>query len=151
MENEQEFNVWEWMSSFTLEGLSEPTVNYAGASPKRNAVVEETFEMALGVMVFSERLVKINTVFADQILRSGTAVGSHTREAQNAESAADFLHKMKIDFKELEETEYRLALGHRKPHYPHDDELLTKVRKLFPLFKSIILSTRLRVNAQRKK
>lgn len=102
-------------------------------------------------MDYCERFYKVNRVFADQLLRSGTAVGSHTREAQNAESAADFLHKMKIAFKELEETAYRVGLCHGKSHYPHDPELQQRIKRLFPLFNSIIHSTRLRVDQQRKK
>jgi hypothetical protein len=58
---------------------------------------------------------------------------------------------MKIAFKELEETDYRLGLCHAKPHYPHDDTLVAKTKRLFPLFNSIIHSTRVRVNQQRSK
>ncbi len=151
MEAMEEFNAREWMCSFTFEGAAEPPGEYAAQPGRRNAVVEETFELALVVMDYSERLQKVNPVFADQILRSGTSVGSHSRESQNAESAADFLHKMKIAFKELEETDYRVGLCHAKSHYPHDHDLVQRIKRLFPLFNSIIYSTRLRVNAQRTK
>jgi four helix bundle protein len=39
-----------------------------------------------------------------QILRSGTAVAANYGEARGAESRADFIHKLKIVFKELNET-----------------------------------------------
>jgi four helix bundle protein len=45
-----------------------------------------------------------------QILRSGTAPGSHYREACGAESRVDFVHKLKIGLKELYETDYWLAV-----------------------------------------
>lgn len=151
MEHLEEFNAREWMCSFTFDGAAEPPGEYSVQPGRRNAVVEETFELSLSVMDYCERLHKINPVFADQVLRSGTSVGSHSREAQNAESAADFLHKMKIAFKELEETDYRVGLCHAKPHYPHDPELVQRIKRLFPLFNSIIHTTRLRVNAQRSK
>jgi four helix bundle protein len=35
-------------------------------------------------------------VFANQILKSGTSIGADVSEAQNAESKADFIHKIKI-------------------------------------------------------
>ena len=128
--------------------VSDPVVPYGGPDRKRNAVVEETFELASRVMDFSERLIKVNEVFADQVLRSGTSVGSHTREAQSAESLSDFLHKMKIAHKELEETDYRLDLCHLKDHYPRDPELVRCTKALIPLFHSILTTTRTRLNAQ---
>jgi four helix bundle protein len=39
-----------------------------------------------------------------QIIRSGTAVAANYGEARGAESRADFVHKLKIVFKELNET-----------------------------------------------
>ena len=128
--------------------LAEPGVPYGDGPRKRNAVVEETFDLASCVMDFSERLVKVNDVFVDQILRSGTSVGSHTREAQSAESLSDFIHKMKIAHKELEETDYRLALCHVKAHYPHDEELVKRTQALMPLFHSILSTSRNRLNLQ---
>lgn len=41
---------------------------------------------------------------SEQLLRSGTAPALNYAEAQDAESAADFIHKMKICLKELRET-----------------------------------------------
>jgi four helix bundle protein len=40
----------------------------------------------------------------DQILRSGTAAAANYGEARGAESRADFIHKLKIVSKELNET-----------------------------------------------
>ena len=39
-----------------------------------------------------------------QILRSGTAAAANYGEASGAESRADFIHKLKVVFKELNET-----------------------------------------------
>jgi four helix bundle protein len=39
-----------------------------------------------------------------QILRSGNAVAANYGEARGAESRADFIHKLKVVFKELNET-----------------------------------------------
>ena len=39
-----------------------------------------------------------------QILRSGTAAAANYGEARGAESRADFIHKLRIVFKELNET-----------------------------------------------
>ncbi|MFN5134091.1 MAG: four helix bundle protein [Chitinophagaceae bacterium] len=47
-------------------------------------------------------------VMSKQLLRSGTAVGALIREAQNAESKMDFVHKLGIAQKECDETLYWL-------------------------------------------
>ena len=47
---------------------------------------------------------KAGTHVAGQILRSGTSPAPNYGEAQSAESAADFVHKLKIALKELRET-----------------------------------------------
>ena len=49
-------------------------------------------------------------VLSKQLLRSGTAVGAMVREAEHAESKADFVHKMAIAQKEINETIYWLEL-----------------------------------------
>ena len=69
--------------------------------------------------VFATRIVKLyqfltqhknEFVMAKQLLRSGTAVGALVREAQNAESKADFIHKLGIAQKECDESTYWLEL-----------------------------------------
>ena len=49
-------------------------------------------------------------VLSKQMLRSGTAIGALTREAEHAQSRADFINKMNIALKEANETEYWLML-----------------------------------------
>ncbi|MBL7951831.1 MAG: four helix bundle protein [Flavobacteriales bacterium] len=129
-------------------GVAEPASPYGDPGRRRNAVVEETFELASRVMDYTEVLFRTNRVFADQSLRSGTSVGSHTREAQSAESLADFAHKMKMAHKELEETDFRLSLCHVKTHYPHDEELVRRTKALIPLFHRILTTSRTRLNQQ---
>lgn len=53
---------------------------------------------------------KKETVLSKQLLRSGTAIGALVREAEQAESKSDFIHKMAIALKEANETEYWLLL-----------------------------------------
>ncbi len=49
-------------------------------------------------------------VVTSQMLRSATAVGANYREANRAESKADFIHKTALALKEAAETEYWLEL-----------------------------------------
>ena len=45
-----------------------------------------------------------------QQIRSGTASAAHYAEARGAESSADFIHKLRIAVKELNETEFWLRI-----------------------------------------
>lgn len=49
-------------------------------------------------------------VMAQQFLRSGTAIGANYREANRAESHADFIHKIAIIEREASETQFWLEL-----------------------------------------
>lgn len=150
MMNAENFEADAWLRSFVgNDEVVEPAASYGRAGRPRNAVVEETFELASRTMDYCELLVKVNPVFADQILRSGTSVGSHVREAQGAQSLRAFINKMKVAHQELEETEYRLDLCHIKAHYPHDETLLLKTKKLFPLFHAILKTSIERQNSER--
>lgn len=86
---------------------------------KRNEIVEISFEFALKIIEYSEQLEENRKyVIARQILKSGTSIGANIREAQSAESKADFIHKFKVSHKEAEETEYWLLLCERAKSYP---------------------------------
>ncbi len=49
-------------------------------------------------------------VLGKQVLRSGTSVGAHYREAKRARSNAEFVSKMESGLQELEETVYWMEL-----------------------------------------
>src|SRR4030067_244330 len=49
-------------------------------------------------------------VIGKQVLRSGTSVGAHYREARRAKSDADFISKIEGALQELDETAYWLEL-----------------------------------------
>ena len=66
-------------------------------------------------------------VLGRQVLRSGTSVGAHYREAQRAKSNADFISKIEGALQELDETSYWLELL-------VESEIVTK-EKLEPLMK----------------
>jgi four helix bundle protein len=94
---------------------------------KRNLIVEESFQFALDIIEFCDELEsKRKYSLAKQLFDSGTSVGANIREAQNAESKADFIHKMKISAKEADETEYWLLLCKHSKGYPFNEPLLDK-------------------------
>jgi len=113
---------------------------------KRNEVLELSFEFALQIIVYCE-LLEANRkyVIARQLLKSGTSIGANIREAQNAESKLDFIHKLKIAAKEADETEYWLLLCEKSTNYPSTASLLTQLISIKKLLNNIIATMRRKI------
>lgn len=79
---------------------------------KKSPLLEKSFALAIRVVNLHKHLVenKKEYVMSKQLLRAGTNPGAMIREAQNAESGKDFIHKLAIGQKELGETQYWLEL-----------------------------------------
>ena len=78
---------------------------------KENIILKLTFNFAVEIVQFTEDLQKERKfVIGDQLLKSGTSIGANVKESQNAESKRDFIHKLKIALKEVDETEYWLFI-----------------------------------------
>ena len=71
-----------------------------------------TKEFALRIIRLYSSLPKTTEtqVLGKQVLRSGTSVGAHYREATRARSPAEFISKIEAGLQELEETVYWLEL-----------------------------------------
>jgi four helix bundle protein len=110
---------------------------------KDNLIVKLTLEFALEIIGYSELLEEHKKyVIARQLLKSGTSIGANIREAQNAESRADFIHKMKIAAKEADETEYWLVLCEMSKNYPKPDGLKEKLQSIINILSKIISSSK---------
>ncbi|NDV59699.1 four helix bundle protein [Bacteroides sp. 519] len=104
-----------------------------------NIILDKSFLFALTIIKYTEELEKRRKfVLANQLLKSGTSVGANVREAQNCESRADFIHKLKIAAKEADETEYWLLLCKHSEDYPFEETLLTDIKELQKIINSII-------------
>jgi len=98
---------------------------------KDNIIVNKTIGFSLLIIDFCEELEsKRKFVIANQLLRSGTSIGANVHEAQNAESKADFIHKIKIAAKELDETKYWLILCKKAKSYPFNNELENQIKEI---------------------
>ena len=116
---------------------------------RENVIVNKSFEFALNIIKYAELLENLRKfVIANQILKSGTSVGANIREAQNAESRADFIHKMKIASKEASETEYWLLLCKSSENYPSSGNLLEDINEIMKLLSKIISSSKNNINSQ---
>lgn len=107
-------------------------------SEKRSIIKDRSF-------LFAKRIIKLYQYITDskkeyvitkQLLRSGTAVGALVREAQNAESRADFIHKLGIAQKECDESLYWLELLYESG-YLKEKEFLSIQKEAGDLLKMI--------------
>ena len=97
-----------------------------------------TKEFSLQLIRFLESLPKnyLGEALGRQLLKSGTSIGANYREANRAESKADFIHKLAIAEKEASETVYWLELmteagiGDRKDVA----KLLQEAREILAIF-----------------
>ena len=73
---------------------------------------ERTKRFALRIIRMYAALPKeqVAQVLGKQVLRSGTSIGAHYREANRARSDAEFLSKVRLALQELDETAYWLEL-----------------------------------------
>lgn len=81
---------------------------------KDGVIQSKSFAFAVRIVNLYKFLTaeKKEYVLSKQVLRSGTAIGALVREAEQAESKPDFVHKMAIALKEANETAYWLDLLH---------------------------------------
>ena len=108
-----------------------------------NLIVNLTFDFALEIIKYAEQLRMLHKYeMSSQIFRSGTSIGANVREAQNAESKRDFIHKFKIAAKEADELEYWLKLCNTSEHYPYSMELITKLEPIIKVISKIISSSK---------
>jgi four helix bundle protein len=76
------------------------------AESRAEALEERLVDFAVAIIPIANRLGEsfAGRSLAGQIIRSGTAAAPNYAEARSAESRADFIHKLRIAIKELNET-----------------------------------------------
>jgi four helix bundle protein len=106
----------------------------------------KSFAFALRVVKLARHLQseKREFVLSNQVLRSGTAIGALVREAEHAESKADFIHKMTIALKEANETLYWLELLHQSEYLTNQSftSIRTDSEELVKLLVSIVKTSK---------
>jgi four helix bundle protein len=126
----------------------------AGESPfdqraaAKRPLRQKTFAFAVRIVRLAQHVRAENKehVLSKQVLRSGTAIGALVREAEQAESKADFIHKLSIGLKEAGETEYWLQLLHETEYLTAREfqSLNADLAELLKLLTAIIKTTKAR-------
>jgi four helix bundle protein len=113
---------------------------------RENILKNKSFAFALRIVKMYQFLCeqKKEFVMSKQLLRSGTAVGALVREAEQAESPADFIHKMAIALKEANETQYWIELLFQSAYLDETvfNAISADLTEILKLLTSIIKSTK---------
>jgi four helix bundle protein len=117
-----------------------------------NIILELSINFSLSLIEFCDELESHRKYsIAGQLFRSGTSIGANVSEAQDCESKADFLHKIKIAAKEARETSYWIYLCNNSKNYPANPKLLDDVNAISRVLTKIITTMRAKLEAEKKK
>jgi four helix bundle protein len=109
-------------------------------------VKNKSFELAIKGVNFYKYLVseKKEFVMSKQFLRSVTSVGANVREAVNAQSKADFIHKLSISQKECDETMYWLELLKQTDYISENEfnSIHQQSNEVLKIIRSIIITSK---------
>jgi four helix bundle protein len=112
-----------------------------------NPLLKLSIEFSLDIISYCELLESTKKyIVARQLLRSATSIGANAMEAQNPESKADFVHKMKIAAKEADETQYWLTLCNYSNQYPDCKILLQKLEVLQRIINKILYTAKQKIH-----
>ena len=108
-----------------------------------NPILKLSFDFSLKVIEYCEHLeTKKKYIVAKRLLRSGTSIGANAMEPQNAESKAEFIHKIKIAAKEAEESQYWLWLCEYSASYPDCGRLQNKLEEINKVLGKILSTSK---------
>ena len=110
---------------------------------QNNPILKLSFEFAILIMNYCDVLQELKKfTISNQLFRSGTSIGANCFEAQNAESKADFVHKLKIAAKEADETLFWLMLCDYAAELPNCDIHLSKLEEVAKVLNKIISTSK---------
>ncbi|MFA7298750.1 MAG: four helix bundle protein [Candidatus Absconditabacterales bacterium] len=77
-----------------------------------NILKIKSFDFGIKIVKLYQHLSqsKQEFILSKQLVRSGTSIGAMVREAEFGQSKADFINKMSVALKEVNETLYRLDI-----------------------------------------
>ena len=116
---------------------------------------DQSFRFAIDIVALTRQLQHTQKEFilSKQLMRSGTSVGAMIVEAQHAESTADFIHKLAIAQKEINETIYWLRLLHASNLIDHTtfENLHNPATEILKMLTSSIKTSKSKLTPQKNK
>ncbi len=113
----------------------------------KNILKEKSFFFSIKIVKLYQFLCddRKEYILSKQLLRSGTSIGAMVREAEHSESKADFIHKLAIAQKEINETIYWLELLQATNYLPQIqfESTNTDAIEIIKIITAVIKTTKL--------
>jgi|SRR6516225_8392261 four helix bundle protein len=123
-------------------------MNYENKAEPRDLKIR-TREFAMRVIRLYGALpnATVAQVLGKQLLRSGTSVGAHYREATRSRSDAEFITKLEVGLQELEESAYwlELLIEAKVISKKRLDDRCQEINELIAIFITCVKKTKARV------
>ena len=112
----------------------------------KNIILDKTFKFAVKIVEQVKEIQNTHKeyILSRQLMKSGTSVGANIREAHNAETKKDFIHKMGIAQKECDENKYWLELLFETNYIKaqHYESLHGQATEVLKILRSIIITSK---------
>lgn len=106
---------------------------------ENNPLLKLSFDFSILILEYCDSLDQLKKyAISSQLIRSGTSIGANAMEAQNADSKADFIHKIKIAAKQADETQYWITLREFANGYPETKIIYIKLIELQKIINAIL-------------
>ena len=108
-----------------------------------NPLLKKSIAFTLNIIEYCELLnVNKKYIVSKQLFRAASSIGANAFESQNAESKADFIHKIKISAKEADETQYWLIVCNTANDYPKPIDLMEQLYEIQRIINSILKTSK---------
>ena len=118
-----------------------------------NNLKSKSYSFALeSISLYKQLNSKNEYVLSKQLLRSATSIGANIREANNAQSLPDFIHKLSISIKECNESQYWLELLNDSNYIDEETylPLYSKSQEIYRMLSSSIITSKSKLNSRSK-
>ena len=108
-----------------------------------NILKDKSYSFAIEIVKASEQIIsqRKKYVLSRQLIRSGTSIGALIREAEFAQSKADFINKISISLKEANETLYWINLL-KDTNYISEDLFISLSKNCRELISMLVASVK---------
>jgi four helix bundle protein len=121
---------------------------------KESVILTKSFEFGVRIFNLYKWLIEKHRIYsvADQILRSGTSIGTNVEEATGGFSKKEFAYKIGIAYKEARETLYWLRILYAGGCLEEKqfDSLFRDCEELIKILSSIQITTRRNILKEQK-
>lgn len=116
---------------------------------EKSTLKSKSYSFALdAIMLYKKLNIEKEFILSKQLMRSATSIGANIREANNAQSLPDFIHKLSISIKECNESQYWLELLKDSDFINNEtfEPIYYKSQEIYEMLASSIITSKAKLN-----